>query len=191
MEWVPETYITRVIFSPDFDSNKVNSRIETSARVPVEILIAQPTKEYDGDRVSESGIFACPLVKVSAVPFEELSISIPDVKPWSPEEPWLYPVKITAGHDTVISYFGMRKVSLESDEKGISRIFLNNRPYFMNGVLDQGYWPDGLMTPASDEAFIYDIVQMKSAGMNMLRKHIKIEPMRWYYHCDRLGMLVW
>ena len=191
MEWVPETYITRAVFTPDLDSNKVKCRIETSARVPVEILIAQPTKEYDADRVSESGIFAYPLVKASAVPFEELSIDIPDIMPWSPEEPWLYPVKMTAGHDTVISYFGMRKVSLESDENGITRIFLNNRPYFMNGVLDQGYWPDGLYTPASDEAFIYDIVQMKSAGMNMLRKHIKIEPMRWYYHCDRLGMLVW
>ena len=191
MEWVPETYITRAVFTPDLDMNRVKCLIETSARVPAEILIARPTKEYDADRVSGSGIFACPLVKTSAVPFEELSIELPDVKPWSPEEPWLYPVKITAGHDTVISYFGMRKVSLESDENGITRIFLNNRPYFMNGILDQGYWPDGLMTPASDKAFIYDIVQMKSAGMNMLRKHIKVEPMRWYYHCDRLGMLVW
>ena len=85
----------------------------------------------------------------------------------------------------------MRKFSLEEDEKGIKRMFLNGRPYFQNGLLDQGYWSDGLYTAPSDEALVYDITAMKSLGFNMLRKHIKIEPMRWYYHCDRLGMLVW
>ena len=95
------------------------------------------------------------------------------------------------GEDEADSYFAMRKISAEKDEKGIPRLFLNNRPYFQRGVLDQGYWPDGLYTAPSDEAMIFDIMEMKRLGFNMLRKHIKIEPERWYYHCDRLGMLVW
>ena len=85
----------------------------------------------------------------------------------------------------------MRKISVERDEKGIPRLYLNGRPYFQKGVLDQGYWPEGLYTPPCDEAMVYDIQTMKGLGFNMLRKHIKIEPQRWYYHCDRLGMLVW
>ena len=95
------------------------------------------------------------------------------------------------GEDMVESYFGMRKAELREDENGIKRLFLNDKPYFHNGVLDQGYWPDGLYTAPSDEAMIADIQTMKDMGFNMLRKHIKIEPLRWYYHCDRLGMLVW
>lgn len=85
----------------------------------------------------------------------------------------------------------MRKVGVKEDENGIKRIFLNGKPYFMNGLLDQGYWSDGLYTAPSDEALIFDIQTMKDMGFNTLRKHIKVEPMRWYYHCDRLGMLVW
>jgi len=85
----------------------------------------------------------------------------------------------------------MRKFSMERDAEGTPRLFLNNEPYFHNGVLDQGYWPDGLYTAPSDEAMVYDITLMKELGFNTLRKHIKIEPLRWYYHCDRLGMLVW
>ena len=85
----------------------------------------------------------------------------------------------------------MRKFSVEKDEKGVPRLFLNNRPYFHNGLLDQGYWPDGLYTAPTDEAMIYDISTAKAMGFNMLRKHIKVEPLRWYYHCDRYGMLVW
>jgi hypothetical protein len=85
----------------------------------------------------------------------------------------------------------MRSVELKKDEEGITRIYLNRKPYFQNGLLDQGYWPDGLYTAPSDEAMIFDIEQAKALGFNMLRKHIKIEPLRWYYHCDRLGMLVW
>lgn len=192
MEWVPETYVTRIVFTPDLDNSRILGRIEASSKVPAEILVARPTMAYDADTVTaESSVFACPVARASVIPHEEFSLDIPDQKAWSPEEPWLYPVKIRAGQDTVLSYFGMRKVSLETGADGICRIYLNNEPYFMNGVLDQGYWPDGLYTPASDEAFVYDIMQMKSAGMNMLRKHIKIEPLRWYYHCDRLGMLVW
>jgi len=100
-------------------------------------------------------------------------------------------VAAVMGEDRVESYFGMRKFGIEKDEKGIKRLFLNNKPYFHTGLLDQGYYSDGLYTPPSDEAMIYDITLAKEMGFNMLRKHIKIEPLRWYYHCDRLGMLVW
>ena len=85
----------------------------------------------------------------------------------------------------------MRKFSVEADENGVKRLFLNGKPYFHNGLLDQGYWSDGMYTAPSDEALIFDIQTAKDMGFNMLRKHIKIEPLRWYYHCDRLGMLVW
>ena len=192
MEWVPETYITEASWMPCFDSSCISARIRTSHEVPINILIAQPTKTYDADTVSASSLlFESPIAADTVASGKTCRIKIPDMRPWSPEEPWLYPVLITAGSDTVVSYFGMRKVSCEKGADGINRIYLNNRPCFMNGVLDQGYWPDGLYTPAADEAFIYDIRQMKDAGMNMLRKHIKIEPLRWYYHCDRIGMLVW
>ena len=93
--------------------------------------------------------------------------------------------------DTVRSYVGMRKCSIGRDEKGLPRLLLNNKPYFQRGLLDQGYWCESLLTPPTDEAMVYDIEVAKRLGFNMLRKHIKVEPARWYYHCDRLGMLVW
>lgn len=120
-----------------------------------------------------------------------MSIPIKNFTYWSPENPHLYDMVISVGEDVVESYFAMRKVEIKKDEDGINRIHLNNKPYFQNGLLDQGYWPDGLYTPPCDEALIFDIKQAKALGFNMLRKHIKIEPLRWYYHCDRLGMLVW
>lgn len=119
------------------------------------------------------------------------ALKLDDYQLWSPENPYLYDLEITAGEDTVRSYFGMRKFSTGIDDNGIPRLMLNNKPYFHNGLLDQGYWSDGMYTPPSDEAMVYDIQLMKEMGFNMLRKHIKIEPLRWYYHCDRLGMLVW
>lgn len=118
-------------------------------------------------------------------------VRIPHMRNWSPEDPFLYDVHIKMGNDSVESYFAMRKIEMKNDKNGIPRIFLNNKPYFQKGVLDQGYWPDGLYTPPCDEAMIYDIQKMKDLGFNMIRKHIKIEPQRWYYHCDRIGMLVW
>jgi hypothetical protein len=118
-------------------------------------------------------------------------IPLTEFTSWSPEHPKLYDFSVSMEKDRVESYFAMRKFSVEKDAKGIPRLFLNNEPYFHSGVLDQGYWPDGLYTAPSDEAMICDISLMKSMGFNMLRKHIKIEPLRWYYHCDRLGMLVW
>ena len=115
---------------------------------------------------------------------------------WSPESPHLYAVEATLWQDGAVvdfvrSYCAFRTVEVKKDVAGVPRVHLNGAPYFVRGVLDQGYWPDGLMTAPSDDALVYDIEAMKSAGFNTLRKHIKIESERWYYHCDRLGMLVW
>lgn len=110
---------------------------------------------------------------------------------WSPEEPYLYPLTLTADEDILQSYFAMRSFTVEKDSAGIPRFCLNHKPYFLHGLLDQGYWPEGLMTAPCDSAFISDIRLAKENGFNMLRKHIKVEPLRWYYHCDRLGMIVW
>lgn len=112
-------------------------------------------------------------------------------KLWTPDAPYLYYYKLTYVEDEVTGYFAFRTFTVEPDEKGVMRMCLNHQPYFQKGVLDQGYWPDGLYTAPCDNALIYDIVKMKELGFNMLRKHIKIEPQRWYYHCDRLGMIVW
>jgi len=118
-------------------------------------------------------------------------IPMPGFRAWTPDDPHLYPFTIKLGEDRVESYFAMRKTEVKADAQGVKRLFLNNEPCFHNGLLDQGYWPDGLYTPPADDAMIFDIQTAKNLGYNMLRKHIKIEPMRWYYHCDRLGMLVW
>ncbi len=121
---------------------------------------------------------------------------VDDPQLWLPESPHLYAVEATLQRDGVAvdaahSYCAFRTVEVKKDAAGVPRVYLNGAPYFVRGVLDQGYWPDGLMTAPSDDALVYDIEAMKSAGFNTLRKHIKIESERWYYHCDRLGMLVW
>lgn len=123
-------------------------------------------------------------------------LHVDDPQLWSPESPHLYAVEATLWQDGVVvdfvrSYCAFRTVEVKPDEAGVPRVHLNGAPYFVRGVLDQGYWSDGLMTAPSDDALVYDIEAMKSAGFNTLRKHIKIESERWYYHCDRLGMLVW
>ena len=120
-----------------------------------------------------------------------VKINIKNPRYWSPEDPFLYDVEIKTENDSVRSYFGMRKFSFTTDDKGYKRITLNNDIYFHNGVLDQGYHMESLLTPLSDEQMINDIRTLKNLGFNMIRKHIKIEPLRWYYHCDRIGMLVW
>lgn len=166
-EAVPENYIKCLNITPLFDSECV----EISAEIQGDI----PAYAHMGEQC-----FALPAV-----------ISVPGCEEWTPETPNLYGFSVTCGDDKVESYFAMRKFSVGKDENGVSRLMLNNRPYFHNGLLDQGYWPDGLYTAPTDEAMIYDISLAKSMGFNMLRKHIKVEPLRWYYHCDRLGMLVW
>ena len=169
LESVPQNYIHSLRVTPLFDAHQVEITVEGEG---------QCTIDLEGKR------FTFPAGVPAHVPVQSF-------RPWSPEHPTLYPFSVTLGDDTVYSYFAMRKCSVETDKDGVRRLFLNGKPYFHNGVLDQGYWPDGLYTAPSDEAFIHDILTMKAYGYNTLRKHIKIEPMRFYYHCDRLGMLVW
>lgn len=153
---------------------------ENSAAVPCKILLFEKNQVLDE-------------IKMTVRPGEksEIRIKIPDKKSWTPENPFLYDIRIVYGEDMVESYFGMRHFSTEMDSDGVPRLCLNHKPYYQKGILDQGYFPESLMTPVSDEAMIFDIETAKSKGFNMIRKHCKIEPMRWYYHCDRLGMLVW
>ena len=127
---------------------------------------------------------------------QETVVSIPNAKLWSPESPFLYDVEVELIHngivtDKITSYTGMRKTSTKVDADGIVRMQLNNKNYFQFGPLDQGWWPDGLYTAPTDEALAYDIQKTKDFGFNMIRKHVKAEPARWYYHCDKLGILVW
>ncbi len=116
-------------------------------------------------------------------------VSPENVRLWSPEDPYLYDLTVTAGEDTVESYFALRTLEIKTVD-GLPRLCLNGKPYFFHGLLDQGYWPDGLFTPASPEGYAQDILAMKKLGFNMLRKHIKVEPEQFYYDCDRLGMVV-
>lgn len=167
LEAVPESYVKDLLIIPDFDG----ACVEISAEIVGEELAYA---HFNGES------YLLPAV-----------IPVPDFEAWCPENPKLYGFTVSCGEDLVQSYFAMRKFSVEKDEKGVPRLFLNNKPYFHNGVLDQGYWPDGLYTAPTDEAMIYDISTAKAMGFNMLRKHIKVEPLRWYYHCDRYGMLVW
>ena len=130
---------------------------------------------------------------------EDISINIPDedFHPWSPYEPNLYTInaelysELNYMYDSVSSYTTIRKIEKRKDSSGYFRIFLNNKPFFNMGTLDQGYWPDGLYTPPSEEAMIYDIQKLKDLGFNTIRKHIKVEPFRYYYQCDKIGMLLW
>lgn len=171
LEAVPRHYIESLRIVPLFDQSAVEVMVRCSQPLQCEATV-------DG----------------RTVPFtsgEPARIPMPDFRAWSPEDPYLYDLSVTLGEDRVESYFGMRKMEVRADRGGVKRLFLNGEPYFQSGLLDQGYWPDGLYTAPSDEALIYDIQTAKAMGFNLLRKHIKVEPMRWYYHCDRLGMLVW
>ena len=146
------------------------------------------------DELGQDVLFARLPVSEAGEVSAELHVDVPQL--WSPESPHLYTVEATLRQDdvavdTIHSYCAFRTVEVKRDEAGVPRVHLNGAPYFVRGVLDQGYWSDGLLTAPSDDALVYDVEAMKSAGFNTLRKHIKIESERWYYHCDRLGMLVW
>ena len=169
LESTPKEYLHSVKITPDFDNEQVRFDFKADAEVLASV--------YDGDM----------LIAETA----EKVVRIPNFKPWSPESPFLYNVVFSCGKDRVRSYFGMRKFSVGKDENGMPRLFLNNKPYFHNGLLDQGYYPDGFLTPPSNEAMEYDVKTVKKMGFNMLRKHIKIEPLLWYHYCDVNGILVW
>lgn len=195
-EEVPEAYIQSVQAEPDFDAGKVRITVKAKADIPVEIRIRSP-KIYNTPMCSPSDVTDRGIEEVQVwghawgMPGEKIEVPLLEICPWTCEEPYLYYFTVVMGEDRVESYFAMRTFTIESDPAGIPRICLNHEAQFQKGVLDQGYWPDGLYTAPSDEAFIFDIQSMKDMGFNMMRKHIKIEPQRWYYHCDRLGMVVW
>jgi hypothetical protein len=181
LEAVPNTFISRLKIVPDVDESCVRVTVSLDGTTTGEDLISV---EIPGIN-TESGKADQPI-----------KVTIPDPKLWSPDSPHLYSLNISLKRketklDTVKSYFGLRKISFAPDATGKLRMLLNNRPLFQYGPLDQGWWPDGLLTPPSDEAMAFDLKYLKQVGFNMLRKHIKVEPARLYYHCDQLGLLVW
>ena len=205
-EWVPKNYVAGLRITPCLDSRQVIVEIASPKPfIAITCTIQQADRQFCIDPVGTgTGTAAGRAPKVTrnligvAITMEssnagKLILTLPEdgFQPWTPEEPWIYGITIAADEDVIHSYFAMRSFSVEPDEKGVPRFCLNHRPYFLHGLLDQGYWSDGLMTAPCDEAFVYDVNLAKDMGFNMLRKHIKVEPLRWYYHCDRLGMIVW
>ena len=186
LEVVPEMYLTRVRASGNPESGELTVELEAGgpgsdggAGAGIEARV----KVLQGDDVLVRG-------KVKT-PFEPLKLKVPGAKAWSPESPVLYRVVVQLGEDEVESYGAMRTVSWKADKHGINRLFLNGEPVFHYGPLDQGWWPDGLYTAPTDDALRYDIEMTKAMGFNMARKHVKVEPARWYYWADKLGLLVW
>lgn len=184
MEPVNTKYISNVKTVPDIDRNMLSVGVCTENTVSgdiIEVIVK------DGSTTVAKQKFAAG---------QNIEIGIPNAKLWSPDSPFLYDLEINLYEkgklqDNIKSYAAMRKVSSKRDENGIVRLQLNNKDYFQFGPLDQGWWPDGLYTAPSDEALVYDIKKTKDFGYNMIRKHVKVEPARWYTHCDRLGILVW
>ncbi len=184
LEPVPEASIGALEMEPDVDAGVLRLSVQTSGAKKGDTIKAV-TKDGDYVFVSSVGPVGQPL-----------EIKLKEPKLWSPDSPFLYDLKVELDRDgrtldAVESYFGMRKVSLGKDKDGITRIMLNGEFLFQYGPLDQGWWPDGLYTPPSDEALRYDLEVLKDVGCNMLRKHVKVEPRRLYYWCDKLGLLVW
>ena len=177
LESVPTSYVEHVKITPLYDESAVE--ISASVQGDEREICA---KVYDGETLVKEVTFDANATVV--IPMEEF-------KPWTPNAPHLYDLKLSYGSDEVTSYFGMRKYHVAKDGKGILRFFMNNKPFFFNGILDQGYWPESLLTAPTDEALKYDIIKLKELGYNTIRKHIKVEPERFYYHCDKLGMIVW
>lgn len=176
MESVEDEYIENLKITPMYDEGAIRIKVQTNGTMPAKIVVA--------DRES--------VIKETKIETNtECVLKIGDFVPWTTQNPYLYDLAVTVGNDHVESYFGMRKFSVEKDKNGILRFFMNNEPFIFNGLLDQGYWPESLLTAPTDEALKYDIVKLKELGFNMIRKHIKVEPERFYYHCDKLGMLVW
>ena len=191
LERVPDNYIQTLTVTPDYDARTVTVRVHTAKPGGAVNLWAMVraggvtiAEDWGSDEADQDG---------------EVTLSIPEEHffPWSPDTPFLYDLTVgtnqgeEAGLDTVHSYFALRKWSCAPDAHGVLRFCLNDKPILLNGLLDQGYWPEGLYTPPSDAAVERELSEVKALGFNLLRKHAKIEPQRWYYHCDRLGLIVW
>jgi len=184
LEPVASHYITALKTTPDIDKGKLTVAVETDVVLNGDVV---EVKLFDGASLVGTG---------KSLAGQPVEVVVSDQKLWSPESPFLYNMQVTLmrdGHalDNVKSYAAMRKYSSHKDEKGHLRLQLNNKDYFQLGPLDQGWWPDGLYTAPSDEALKYDIQKTKDFGFNMIRKHVKVEPARWYTHCDKLGIIVW
>ncbi|MFL5740248.1 MAG: glycoside hydrolase family 2 protein [Flavisolibacter sp.] len=184
IEAVPSSYIDQTKQTPDIDAETISvNTVIKNAQTGDAIKISA----FDGQtKLDEQTVHAG----------EDAKLKIGHPKLWSPDQPFLYDLKISLVRkgktlDEVSSYFAMRKISVGVDQNGIKRMLLNNHFLFQFGPLDQGWWPDGLYTAPTDDALRYDIDQTKNMGFNMIRKHVKVEPARWYYHCDQAGMLVW
>jgi hypothetical protein len=191
LEPVAPTHIRSLKITPDFDQSAVTLEMAAASTGGKSAVRAEV---LDGRRVVQSGEVSVEAGAGAVNP--QISLKVPNAKPWTPDSPFLYGLRFTLSQngkkvDELESYFGMRKISLAKDADGILRLCLNNQPLFQYGPLDQGFWPDGLYTAPTDEALRYDIEMTKAFGMNLARKHVKIEPDRWYYWCDRLGLLVW
>lgn len=183
LEAVPDTYIRSLRITPDLDAKRVK-------------LQAVVDNFQSGDRLSLSAWDGTQKVAERESESLDIALDVPNPKIWTTSDPFLYDLRVSIVRrgktiDEVGSYFGMRKISMRPDEDGVQRMLLNNEVMFQYGPLDQGWWPDGLYTAPTDEALKFDIQKTKDLGFNMIRKHVKVEPARWYYHCDRLGMLVW
>jgi len=184
LEPVSPAHVDDVVVTPDIDAGTARVHVSgVSGGRNIEVIV---TASSNGRTVNQ----------VRGPLGSDLTLSIPAPHLWSPTDPFLYDLRVVlhvadVGYDDVKSYFGMRKISLAKDSAGVTRLFLNNKPLFQYGMLDQGWWPDGLYTAPTDSALRFDIATMKSWGFNMIRKHVKVEPARWYYHADKLGMLVW
>ncbi|WP_330443856.1 glycoside hydrolase family 2 protein [Flavobacterium sp. C4GT6] len=184
LEPVSKKHIENLKSTPDIDTNTITILSEVEGADKGDII---EVTVYDGSTIVASS---------KSVVGQSVDIILNNPKLWSPDSPFLYDtkVKLISGgkvQDEVKSYFAMRKISSKRDDNGIVRMQLNNKDCFQFGPLDQGWWPDGLYTAPTDEALKYDIVRTKELGFNMIRKHVKVEPQRWYTHCDRLGILVW
>ncbi len=172
LEYVPDTYISGLRITPDIKTDSVNIKVFTNTGTKNFVFIDEDGKPVD----CHDG---------------EITYKVENAQYWTPETPKLYHFEIMLDGDRVKSYFALREFAMGKRADGKPCFLLNGKPYFMTGLLDQGYWPDGIYTPANDEAYVYDIRLAKQMGFNTLRKHIKVESMRFYYHCDRLGMIVW
>lgn len=184
LEPVPMAGIEGIRITPDVPTRSVTVGTSVWGSGAAKIVV----EAFDGLK---------PVARAEARPGASATLKLPRGKLWSPESPFLYDLKVSALDangkviDEVKSYFGLRSCTVEKDSKGVNRLFLNGKPYFQIGLLDQGFWPDGLFTAPTDEALKYDLEVTKRLGFNMVRKHVKVEPARWYAHCDRLGLLVW
>lgn len=185
LEPVTARHIEELRITPDIDQHLLTVKAHLNMRAPSDLI---EVNVYDGNQLVATG---------KSINDEAVVIPMPeDAKLWSPDFPFLYTLKVMLKSDNKIldqvnSYAAMRKYSTKRDANGIVRLELNNQPLFQFGPLDQGWWPDGLYTAPTDEALVYDIQKTKDLGFNMIRKHIKVEPARWYTHCDQLGIIVW